>query len=174
MIKICSASLVWCFVIMANASFADSILPALPGGLPLVDSILVKKSQRKMHLIIDNQPYRSYPISLGGNPVGHKQREGDNRTPEGDYYIDWRNPNSAFHLSLRISYPNEDDQARAEAQGDSPGGMIMIHGEGETEGRGGRLTRRRDWTQGCIAVTNQEMEEIWQMVPDGTPISIKP
>lgn len=162
------------FVIWAKPSFADVLGPALPGSLPLVDSILVKKSQRKMHLIINDQPYRSYRISLGGNPVGHKQREGDNRTPEGEYYIDWRNPNSAFHLSLRISYPNEQDQALADALGVSPGGMIMIHGEGEVEGRAGRLTRRRDWTQGCIAVTNQEMEEIWQMVPDGTPIHIKP
>lgn len=174
MLKVWTMGLGWIFTIMASTTYADPLGPALPGGLPLVDSILVKKSQRKMHLIIDNQPYRTYSISLGGNPVGHKQREGDNRTPEGDYYIDWRNPNSAFHLSLRISYPNEDDQARAEAQGDSPGGMIMIHGEGESEGRGGRLSRRKDWTQGCIAVTNREMEEIWQMVADGTPISIRP
>jgi murein L,D-transpeptidase YafK len=147
--------------------------PELTDDLPLADMVLVKKSERKLYLLRDDQPFREYRIALGGNPVGHKQYEGDQRTPEGDYTIDWRNPNSAFHLSLRISYPNEDDIARAAELGVSPGSMIMIHGQ-PNKFSWGNWVRRWDWTDGCIAVANDEMAEIWRAVPDGTPIRIKP
>jgi len=111
---------------------------------------------------------RQYRIALGRDPIGHKQCEGDGRTPEGRYTIDRRNPKSKYHLSLHISYPNADDVARAQAAAVEPGGDIMIHGLKDGELRDG------DWTQGCIAVTNEEMEEIWGLVPDGTVIVIEP
>ncbi|MCC5955653.1 MAG: L,D-transpeptidase family protein [Natronohydrobacter sp.] len=136
---------------------------------PEVTRIVVNKGERRMHLYHHNQRLRSFRVQLGGNPIGHKQREGDRRTPEGDYIIDRRNPNSAFHLSIGISYPNEMDRARAEANGWRPGGDIFIHGQGP------RFQRARgDWTDGCIAVTDRQMEDIYAMVRDGTPIRINP
>lgn len=137
--------------------------------------IIVYKSERLMILFDkDGKLLRSYAISLGDNPVGHKQQEGDERTPEGLYYIDARNPDSAFHLSLKISYPNEDDIARARAKGVDPGSMIMIHGLKNGKGWMKAKYQGKDWTDGCIAVTNREIEEIWRLVDDGTPILIKP
>lgn len=129
-----------------------------------------------MDLLIDDQPIRSYRISLGENPVGHKQQEGDERTPEGDYLLDWRNPNSSFYKSIHVSYPNAQDRARAKQRGVDPGGMIMIHGRPNwlTSAVVAREYDGADWTDGCIAVTNEEMEEIWQLVADGTPIRILP
>lgn len=141
--------------------------------LSLADMVLVKKAERKLYLLRGDQPFREYRIALGGNPIGHKEYEGDQRTPEGDYTIDWRNPNSAFHLSLRISYPNEEDIARAAERGLSPGNMIMIHGQ-PNKFSWGNWVRRWDWTDGCIAVANDDMAEIWRAVPDGTPIRIRP
>lgn len=142
-----------------------------------VDRVLVKKGQRKLQLIRGNEVYREYRISLGGNPIGHKVKEGDQRTPEGDYILDWRNPNSNFHRSIHVSYPNTMDRAVARALGVSPGGMIMIHGRPNWL-TSERLARAeydgRDWTNGCIAVTNDEMDEIWDLVRDGTPIRILP
>ena len=136
---------------------------------PEVTRVVVNKSARQMHLYHHGQRLRSFRVQLGGNPVGHKQREGDRRTPEGDYIIDRRNPNSAFHLSIGIDYPNELDRERAEANGWRPGGDIFIHG------RGPRFQRARgDWTDGCIAVTDRQMEDIYAMVRDGTPIRINP
>jgi murein L,D-transpeptidase YafK len=111
---------------------------------------------------------RIYRVALGRDPAGHKQQEGDGRTPEGNYTIDRRNPNSRYHLSLRISYPNAADRARAAELGVEPGGDIMIHGLKDGQ------PRNDDWTQGCIAVTDSEMDEIWALVPEGTPIRIDP
>lgn len=136
---------------------------------PPVTFIVVDKSDRKMWLLSGNDVLKTYNIELGGNPVGHKQFEGDRKTPEGTYYIDRRNPNSNFHLSLGISYPNEADRAFAAAQGRSPGGDIFIHGRGDKPG-----SRRPDWTAGCIAVRDREIEEIYAMVKIGTPIHIRP
>jgi murein L,D-transpeptidase YafK len=110
---------------------------------------------------------------LGGHPVGNKIQEGDERTPEGNYLIDWRNQKSIAHLSLHISYPNQADISQAKALGVSPGGNIMIHGILNGWGWLGRLHSYWDWTNGCIAVTNAEMREIWSLVPDGTPITIR-
>jgi murein L,D-transpeptidase YafK len=139
-----------------------------------VDLIVVDKSRRVMTLWMGKKAFKTYRIALGGNPVGHKLQEGDSRTPEGRYFIDGKNPGSSFHLSLRISYPSKRDRAEAAKRGVSPGGLIMIHG---TPGYLGTLQAAgilRDWTAGCIAVTNDEVEEIYRKVRIGTPILIKP
>jgi murein L,D-transpeptidase YafK len=140
------------------------------------DRIIVKKSQRRLYLMRDGKPIRTYRISLGIEPVGHKERQGDNRTPEGGYYINWRNPNSQFYKALSISYPNQQDRLRAARYGWDPGGDIMIHGEPRRGGDGPLrdLVRAEDWTQGCIAVSNLAIDEIWRYTVDGTPIEILP
>ena len=117
---------------------------------------------------------RSFAVSLGRSPVGPKLRQGDHRTPEGRYIIDHHNPNSAFHLSLHVSYPSPSDSARALAVRDSPGGDIMIHGMRNGAGWIGRAHLLVDWTDGCIAVTDSEMDQLYEAVPDGTPIEIRP
>lgn len=137
------------------------------------DAIHVDKSDRLLTLLRNGEPIRTYQISMGRNPEGHKTQEGDERTPEGTYEIDWRNPHSIAHLSLHISYPNANDLAQAEARGVSPGGNIMIHGILNGWGFLGPLQRHWDWTNGCIAVTNAEIREIWSLVPNGTPITIE-
>lgn len=147
--------------------------PPMADAQAQADEILVIKSARALHLLRDGETIRSYDISLGAAPEGHKQSEGDERTPEGRYKIDWRNPNSVAHLSLHISYPNAADQATAEAAARDPGGNIMIHGLPNGWGALGALHLMRDWTDGCIAVTNAEMREIWSLLPNGTPITIK-
>lgn len=124
------------------------------------------KGRRELFLFHHDQMLKRYRFELGFAPEGHKRFEGDGRTPEGNYLVDRRNPNSAFHLSIGISYPNENDRAYAEAQGKSPGGDIFIHGTPD------RYLGRRDWTAGCLAVTNREMEDIYAMVRDGTPITL--
>ncbi len=154
---------------------AQNVQPAIyrqtvPGA---VDKIVVVKHKRRMYLYTDGRVVKEYKVSLGRNPVGHKYEQGDNRTPEGTYYIDWRNPDSSYHLSLRISYPNDDDVARARERGVSPGSMIMIHGLPNGKADMVNTHRLTDWTNGCIAVTNQEMDELWAVVPTGTPIEIK-
>jgi murein L,D-transpeptidase YafK len=139
-----------------------------------VDRIVIEKALRKLTLLNGDRPVRSYQVALGAQPRGHKRREGDQRTPEGVYSIDARNPNSDFFLSLRISYPNDEDLARARAQGQDPGGQIMIHGLRNGRGWIGSSHQRKDWTDGCVAVTNSEMLEIWRMVDIGTLVEIKP
>jgi murein L,D-transpeptidase YafK len=135
---------------------------------PQVTQVQVHKSDRKMYLFHHDRVLKSYDIALGFAPEGHKQFEGDGKTPEGMYFISHKNPDSQFHLSLGISYPNEADIAFAEAQGKSPGGDIFIHGGPNT-----RITGR-DWTWGCIALTDKEMERVYSMVKPGTPIFILP
>ncbi|MDP2085980.1 MAG: L,D-transpeptidase family protein [Gemmobacter sp.] len=138
---------------------------------PEVTRIEVHKAERKMYLLHHDKVLKSYDVGLGANPEGHKQFEGDSKTPEGVYYIDRRNPNSAFHLSIGMSYPNAADRAFAQSQGKSPGGDIFIHGQA---GKHTRRGRGRDWTDGCIAVTDREMEDIYAMVKVGTPIAVYP
>lgn len=150
-----------------------AVLAAAP-ALAEVDLVVVRKAERRMALMDDGRAIRTYAIALGANPVGHKQREGDERTPEGLYVLDWRNPASCCHRSIHISYPNAADRAAAAALGDRPGGDIMIHGQVNGWGWWGWLTQWFDWTNGCIAVTDAEMDEIWALVPDGTPIEILP
>lgn len=134
--------------------------------------ILVDKSDRTLTLFDDGAVLKTYTgIQFGDEPTGHKRFEGDERTPEGRYTIDTRNPNSAYHLSLRISYPNAQDRAFAASQGRSPGGNIFLHGQPNAM-RVGRVPG--DWTDGCIALSNEEIEELWGAIPDGTPIEIRP
>ncbi|MFN6951549.1 MAG: murein L,D-transpeptidase family protein [Albidovulum sp.] len=136
---------------------------------PEITQIVVHKAKRRMYLVSGTRVVKRYRIALGGNPVGPKRFEGDGKTPEGLYYIDRQNPNSAYHLSLGISYPNAEDIARAKAEGKDPGKDIFIHGRAKKHrGRG------RDWTAGCIAVKDREMEAIYAMVRIGTPIFILP
>ena len=162
-------------VVAGTLYFVDEIYPKLMATtLPAVDKVVVKKLERRLHLIKDDMIVKTYTISLGGEPFGHKEREGDSRTPEGDYRIDWRNPNSQFHLAMHISYPNTADKSQAERGGYSPGGAIMIHGRPNWIGWTDFLFENQDWTDGCIAVNNIEMEEIWNSVPNGTPIAIYP
>jgi murein L,D-transpeptidase YafK len=157
-------------------------LSALVGGCAApparlsADQVVVDKSERRLRLMQDGQVIREYRIALGDVPLGHKFRQGDERTPEGDYVLDWRNPNSSFYKSIHISYPNERDRLYARALGHDPGGMIMIHGKPNYISSRAVLAEydRRDWTDGCIAVTNEEMDEIWAAVRDGTPIRILP
>lgn len=153
-------------------SFLDS--PSPPATSVRVDLIRVDKSARRMELLGAGQVIRSYRISLGSNPRGHKQKEGDSRTPEGRYRIDWRNPRSKFHKSLHISYPNAQDKQAARKRRVSPGGDIMIHGLPNGWGWAAPFLGLWDWTDGCIAVNDGEMDEIWSLVKDGTPIEIKP
>ncbi len=136
---------------------------------PAVTSIQVHKADRKMYLLHHNKVLKQYNVALGFMPVGHKQFEGDGKTPEGGYWIDRNNPNSAYHLSLGISYPNVYDSEMALLAGKKPGGDIFIHGRSNWKG-----TNRGDWTAGCIAVTDKEMETIYSMIRVGTPIHILP
>lgn len=136
--------------------------------------ILVEKSARRLTLFRNNRPLKSYAIALGRQPEGPKRFQGDNKTPEGRYVIDSRKRGSAYHRALHISYPSPDDAAFAAKQKRSAGGDVMIHGLPNGMGSLGKLHLLRDWTAGCIAVTNAEIEEIWRAVPDGTPIEIRP
>ncbi len=139
-----------------------------------VDHIVVLKSKRELQLWSKDTLVKKYRVALGAVPVGRKQQQGDHRTPEGNYVITGRNVNSKYHRSLRVSYPNADDRARAAKLGVAPGGDIMIHGLPNGYGWVGRGHLAKDWTDGCVAVTDQEIEEIWKLVPDGTPVEIKP
>jgi murein L,D-transpeptidase YafK len=145
-----------------------------PAAARKADLVIVDKRQRVLKLMSGGDLVRQYPIALGFNPQGHKRREGDGRTPEGSYRIDWRNEHSAFHLSLHIDYPRPADASAAAAISADPGSDIMIHGlpNGFTAGQIGHPAT--DWTSGCIAVTNAEIEEIWRLVDDGTTVLILP
>jgi murein L,D-transpeptidase YafK len=138
------------------------------------DYILVEKSRKRLTLFANNKKIKSYRIALGRNPKGPKLIKGDKRTPEGLYIIDSRNPDSKYYLSLHISYPNEIDREIAALAGVSPGGNITIHGTGDKYAWMGKFHAVLNWTDGCIAVTNEEIEEIWRLVPDGTKIRIVP
>jgi murein L,D-transpeptidase YafK len=162
------AALALMCLVLAGPAAAEAIDPSLPPA----DFVLVDKSDRVLTLFANGRAYRRYTgVQLGDAPDGHKQFQGDERTPEGRYTIDYANPESSYWLSLHISYPNDADRAFAEAQGRSPGGEIFIHGQPNWL-PAGRLPG--DWTDGCIALSNAEIEELWQLVPDGTPIEIRP
>lgn len=167
--------LVCASVLVAASIAAVWFQTATPSAATEIAShILVDKSDRRLSLMQGQTILATFPIALGGAPEGHKGEEGDQRTPEGRYRIDWRNDKSSYHLSMHISYPDAADMARAEAEGKDPGGMIMIHGQRNYLGWLAYLTQRFDWTDGCIAVTNADMDIIWNSVPDGTPIEIRP
>lgn len=139
-----------------------------------INQVLVRKSERRLYLLRGDETVREYRISLGDNPVGHKLYEGDERTPEGTYVLDWRMADSDFYKSIHISYPSKKDQEEANGWGLNPGGSIMIHGLPNNAGDLAFAYTGLDWTDGCIAVTNEAMDEIWQLVQNGTPIHIEP
>lgn len=154
---------------------AVALCAAVPAGAAdKADLVRVDKSDRRLELLRKGTVLRSYRVALGNAPEGHKREEGDERTPEGRYVLDWRNPGSSFHKSIHISYPNAADRAAAKAAGRDPGGLIMIHGQPNGFGWWSWLLQLVDWTDGCIAVTDAEMDEIWTMVDNGTPIEITP
>ena len=138
------------------------------------DKIVVEKSKRTMTLFAGSKVLKTYKVALGTVPLGPKRTEGDHKTPEGNYTIDAKNPHSQFHLALHISYPSPEDQKRAHDLGAQPGGAIMIHGLPRAFAYLGALHRQSDWTDGCVAVTNAEIEEIWKLVPLGTKVEIRP
>ena len=156
---------------LAALPFATACTPAWqrPYRGPEVTRIIVQKSARTMYLMHGNEALKAYHVELGSDPIGHKQFEGDGKTPEGAYFINRRNENSDFHLSLGISYPNDVDRAFAKEQGKSPGGDIFIHGGPSSWSRKGK-----DWTAGCVSVSDKEVEEIWRMVRNGTEVVILP
>ena len=139
-----------------------------------VDRILVEKSARRLSIFRDGRKVKSYRVALGRNPIGAKEEEGDMKTPEGVYKIDSRNPQSDYHLALHVSYPSDEDKARAAERGVNAGFDIMIHGIQNGGGWIGAFHRWRDWTAGCIALTDEEIDELWRVTPDGTPIEIRP
>jgi len=165
-----AASLLLTAGLLGWANAPDGPLPA--GAV--ADRVVVDKSERTLTLLRRGAVLKTYRVSLGGEPAGPKRREGDERTPEGVYRLDYRKADSSAHRALHISYPDSADAARAKAEGADPGGLIMVHGITNGLGWIGRLHRVMDWTDGCVAVTNREMDEIWRAVPTGTPIEIRP
>lgn len=144
------------------------------GDFPVADLVVIDKDARQLHLLQRGEIFRTFKIALGIRPVGDKKREGDFRTPEGRYILDRRNPDSDFFLSIHISYPNSQDRREAAALGVEPGGAIMIHGQPNVPTRSEAFYRTRDWTNGCIAVSNSDMIDIWLMTGENTPIEIRP
>jgi murein L,D-transpeptidase YafK len=138
------------------------------------DRVVVLKKEHMLQLLSRGQAIKTYKVALGGNPVGPKARQGDHKTPEGVYVLDFRNAHSQFYKSIHISYPSEHERAEARKRGFSPGGDVFVHGLPNGYGAVGTAHRLKDWTDGCIAVTDKEIDEIWRAVPDGTPIEIRP
>lgn len=145
----------------------------LPAGIK-ADSIVVFKNERRLVLMKNNKMLKDYHISLGDNPEGHKEKEGDEKTPEGLYKIDYRNPNTKYHYSLHISYPDKKDSIHAASLGVSPGGNITIHGCPGNTSFPEEYYINNDWTDGCIALSNSDIKELAGAVPDGTPVFINP
>jgi murein L,D-transpeptidase YafK len=153
--------LIGAFLLMPGTAFGE------------IDRVLVDKSQRKMFLLKESEIVRQYTVALGGIPKGHKQREGDQKTPEGVYILDYVNENSSFHRSMHINYPSAADLKKATERGVNPGGMIMVHGQRKGSGVSNSLLQLFDWTDGCIALSNSEMDEFISLVPVGTEIEIR-
>jgi murein L,D-transpeptidase YafK len=165
----------------ASSAWGEGPLPSsaiassgVEAALPLADRVVVRKGERKLYLMRGEDVLRTYRVALGLRPEGHKQSEGDYRTPEGKYRLTRRNPNSEYFLSIQVDYPNEQDVTRARRQGVKPGGAIMIHGQPNTPRKPRDYYTNVDWTEGCIAVSNSDMVEIWLMTPPDTPIEIRP
>jgi murein L,D-transpeptidase YafK len=171
--KLIGAIAVVAAALVTGAVWANRSFVPLPADAH-ADLLVVEKSKHLLTLYSHGVALRSYHVSLGRGAGGAKEREGDKRTPEGRYVIDSRNSNSAFHRALHVSYPSAADQARARAAGYEPGRDVMIHGMRNGFGWLGRAHRIFDWTRGCVAVTDDEIDEIWRVVPDGTPIEFRP
>jgi len=148
--------------------------PAPAGDFPTADKIVVEKENRRLHLMRNGEIFRTFEIALGVAPIGNKEREGDQRTPEGRYLLDDRNPDSDFFLSIHISYPSLAERVAARQKGLDPGGAIMIHGQPNEPTYSAAYYRQEDWTNGCIAVSNSDMIDIWLMTPNDIPIEILP
>jgi murein L,D-transpeptidase YafK len=161
-------SIVFVLVVLAACSLAPA------AETSQADKIIIVKSERTMTLMRGDRVLKTYRVALGTVPVGPKQIQGDHKTPEGSYVISGKNAGSRFHLALRVSYPSPADRIRARKLGASPGGDIMIHGLGREFAFLGPLQWRTDWTDGCVAVTNEEIDEIWRLVPVGTKVEIRP
>ncbi len=148
--------------------------PASGSAIEMADRVIVRKSERQLLLMRGDRVLRTFGVALGLSPTGPKRREGDFRTPEGNYRLSSRNPNSDFFLAIQVDYPGPEDQRWASAEGVAPGGLIMIHGQPNRPSRPLAYYQKRDWTNGCIAVSNADMVDIWLMTPDNTPIQILP
>ncbi|WP_434951201.1 L,D-transpeptidase family protein [Shewanella sp. HL-SH4] len=162
----------WFFALSIVCPFFASASSAQPHAK--IDLVVVNKSESRMSVMRDGKVLKTYVIAMGDAPQGHKLKEGDQRTPQGRYVLDYKKPDSAFYKSIHISYPNDEDKLRAQALGISPGGMIMIHGQNPRSSMSPEEAQRYNWTNGCIAVTNKEMDELWRMIDAGTPIEIWP
>ena len=162
-----------CLIAVVSAGMAGTS-PAAAADFPLADRVLVEKGKRQLHLLKNGIPFRTFKIALGLAPEGDKEQEGDQKTPEGLYMLDARNPDSDYFLSIHISYPNRNDRVAARAKGLDPGGAIMIHGQPNVPSFSQAYYAREDWTNGCIAVSNSDMIDIWLMTPDSVPIEIVP
>jgi murein L,D-transpeptidase YafK len=152
------------------------LVVAQAGGVPTLraDRVVVLKKEHTLQLLSQGKAIKTYKVALGGDPVGPKTRQGDHKTPEGVYILDFRNAHSQFYKSIHISYPSEHDRAEARKTGVSAGGDVFVHGLPNGYGALGVAHRLKDWTDGCVAVTDDEIDEIWRAVPDGTPIEIRP
>jgi murein L,D-transpeptidase YafK len=148
--------------------------PAVSSAIEIADRVVVRKSERQLLLMRGDRVLRTFGVALGLSPTGPKRQEGDFRTPEGTYRLSGRNANSDFFLAIQVDYPGPEDERRASAEGVAPGGMIMIHGQPNRPSRPLEYYQKRDWTNGCIAVSNADMVDIWLMTPDNTPIQILP
>jgi murein L,D-transpeptidase YafK len=160
--------------VAAMVSIPGALLPVCASDFPVADKILVEKENRKLYLLSNGVPFRAFDIALGVMPDGDKEEEGDQKTPEGQYMLDGRNPDSDYFLSIHISYPNSGDKTAARKKGVSPGGQIMIHGQPNAPTYSAAYYAREDWTNGCIAVSNSDMIDIWLMTPNSVPIEILP
>jgi hypothetical protein len=159
---------------VAATSAAVPATSAGDTGFAYADRLVVRKAERRLELMRAGQVIAQYPIRLGLKPDGHKLYEGDFRTPEGQYHLSRRNPRSEYFLSIEVSYPNDADRRRARGQGLLPGGSIMIHGQPNVPRKPADYYARNDWTDGCIAVSNSDMVDIWLRTRVGLPIDIRP
>jgi murein L,D-transpeptidase YafK len=167
----------WLPAVAGEGNAIAAISAAIPmpeGGLQMADRILVRKGERRLYLLRQGEVLNSFRVALGLNPQGHKEREGDFKTPEGSYRLIRRNPRSDFFLSMQVSYPNDRDLVHAQRTGVKPGGAIMLHGWPNVPRKNPEYYASNDWTDGCIAVSNADMVEIWLRTPLDTPIEILP
>jgi murein L,D-transpeptidase YafK len=170
----------WLLLLMVLVALAGTVISwanQLDSPLPAdvrADFVVIEKSKRELTIYREGKAIKTYPVALGRVPVGPKTREGDKKTPEGQYRIDYRKADSGYFRALHISYPSQADIETATKEGAAPGGDVMIHGLRNGLGWLGKLHRFADWTLGCVAVTDEEMEELWRAVPDGTPVELRP
>jgi murein L,D-transpeptidase YafK len=157
-----------------SAALAIFLFSGLAYSDQTVDSVLVVKSESRLYLMREGKELASFKVAFGSNPEGHKQQQGDERTPEGRYVLDYKNPNSNYYRSIHISYPNAQDRQTARKRGVNPGGDIMIHGQANGYGGFSTIVQLFNWTNGCIALSNPDMDVVWDAVKPGTPIEIRP